>query len=67
MYRWYPPSSDSPLSLLWLAKQNHPDLFADIDLPEEIKKYFIRFYNVELTDEDIVKIMNPPREAADGA
>jgi iron complex transport system substrate-binding protein len=67
MYRWYPPSSDSPLALLWLAKQIHPDLFADIDLPAEIKKYFIRFYNVELTDADIVKIMNPPREAADGA
>jgi iron complex transport system substrate-binding protein len=67
MYRWYPPSSDSPLTLLWLAKQNHPALFADIDLPAEIKKYFVRFYNVRLNDADIVKIMNPPREAADGA
>ena len=66
MYRWYPPSSDSPLTLLWLVKQVHPDLFKDIDLEQEIRDYYTRFYNLELTDEDIVTMMNPPREAADG-
>ena len=64
MYRWYPPSSDTPLSLLWMAKTLHPDLFADIDLDQMIKDYFQRFYNVELTAEDLHKIYNPPREAA---
>ena len=64
MYRWFPPSSDTPLSLLWMAKTLHPDLFADIDLDQMIKDYFQRFYNVELTAEDLHKIYNPPREAA---
>lgn len=64
MYRWYPPSSDTPLSLLWMAKTLHPDLFADIDLDQMIRDYFQRFYNVELTAEDLHKIYNPPREAA---
>ncbi|MBQ8385410.1 MAG: ABC transporter substrate-binding protein [Spirochaetaceae bacterium] len=64
MYRWFPPSSDTPLSLMWMAKTLHPDLFADIDLDQMIKDYFQRFYNVELTAEDLHKIYNPPREAA---
>lgn len=64
MYRWYPPSSDTPLMLLWLAKTNHPDLFADIDLETEMKDYYERFYDVELTDENIEKIFHPVREAA---
>jgi iron complex transport system substrate-binding protein len=67
MYRWFPPSSDSALTLLWLAKKAHPDLFADIDLDAEIKTYYKRFYNVTLTDEEVARIYNPPREAASGS
>lgn len=64
MYRWFPPSSDTPLALMWVAKQVQPELFADIDLDQEIKDYFSKFYQVELTDEDIQTIYNPAREAA---
>ena len=64
MYRWYPPSSDTPMMLLWIAKTNHPELFADIDMEAEMKNYYKRFYNVELTDEHMEKIFNPVREAA---
>ena len=64
MYRWYPPSSDTPMMLLWLAKTNHPELFADIDMEAEMKDYYKRFYNVELTDEHMEKIFHPVREAA---
>lgn len=64
MYRWFPPSSDSPLMLLWLAKNHHPELFEDIDMTQELKDYYQRFYSVELTDENIEKIFNPSREAA---
>lgn len=64
VYRWYPPSSDTPLMLLWMAKNNYPELFADIDLETEMKDYYQKFYGVELTDEDIEKIFNPSREAA---
>ena len=64
MYRWFPPSSDTPLALLWLAQQIQPELFSDIDMDQEIKDYFQKFYQVELTDDDVQTIYNPAREAA---
>lgn len=66
MYRWYPPSSDSPLSLWFQAKTNYPELFKDIDLEKTTKDYYKKFYNIELSDEQVRKIFNPAREAADG-
>ncbi len=66
MYRWFPPSSDTPLTLMFLAKTNHPELFEDLDLREEIRSYYRRFYRMELTDEDIDGIFAPLREAAGG-
>lgn len=64
VYRWYPPSSDTPLMLLWLAKTNYPELFEDIDLEQEIRDYYTEFFGIELTDEDITKMFHPTREAA---
>jgi iron complex transport system substrate-binding protein len=66
MYRWYVCNADSPLTLLWMAKQNHPDLFADIDLDREIKSYYKRFYNLDLADEDLNQIYHPSSDAARG-
>ncbi len=64
MYRWFPPSSDTPLSLMWIAKTLHPDLFADIDMDQMVRDYFQRFYSVELTEEDLHRIYHPAREAS---
>ena len=64
MYRWYPPASDTPLVLLWLSKQIQPELFSDIDMDAEIRTYYKKFYNIDLTDELLYKIYNPSREAA---
>lgn len=33
-------------------------------MDQEIKDYFTKYYQVELTDEDIQTIYNPAREAA---
>jgi iron complex transport system substrate-binding protein len=66
MYRWYVCNADSPLTLLWMAKQNHPNLFADIDMDEELKSYYKRFYKLELSDEDIDRIYHPSSAAAGG-
>ena len=66
MYRWYVCHADSPLTLLWMAKQNHPDLFADTEMDKEIKSYYKRFYNLDLTDEDVSQIYNPSSDAAGG-
>ncbi len=66
MYRWYVTSSDSPLMLLWMAKQHHPERFEDIDFNKTMKEFYEKFYNLELSDEDIERIVNPVREAAGG-
>lgn len=63
-YRWYPPAGDAPLSLVWVAKQLQPDLFADIDMDDLVKEYYKDFYGYDLTDDDLQEIYNPPREAA---
>ncbi len=66
IYRWFPPSGDSPLSLKFLAKHNYPELFEDMDLKMEVREYYRRFYRIELSDQEIDSIFNPVREAADG-
>lgn len=64
MYRWYPPSSDTPLSLMWLAKTIQPEVFQQIDMDKEMKEYYKTYYNIELNDEDLNKIYHPAREAS---
>jgi iron complex transport system substrate-binding protein len=64
MYRWFPPSSDVPLALWWLAKTNQPEIFADVDLNAKVKEYYKQFYDVELTDADVEQIFNPSSAAA---
>ncbi len=67
IYRWYPPSTDAPLMLKWLAQKNHPELFKEMRFENEIKAYYQKFYNYRLTDPQIQKMLNPPREAAKDA
>lgn len=63
-YRTFTPGVDTPVTMLWVAKQMYPEQFADIDIAQEFKDYYKEFFNVELTDEDVNNILNPPREAA---
>ena len=64
MYYWFPPCSDSPLALQFMAKNLYPDLFEDLDMDQEIKDYFQNFYGVTLTDEDMETLYNPPADSA---
>ena len=64
MYRWFPPASDTPLSMQWLATKNQPELFKGIDMSAEVKEYYKRFYNYDLSDEEITQIFNPSSEAS---
>ncbi len=64
MYYWFPPCSDSPLALLWMAKNLYPEQFADVDMDETVKDYYEKFYGLTLTDEDLATIYNPPVESA---
>ncbi len=45
------------LMMLWLATIVQPEVFADVDIIEEIKYYYREFYNYELTDELAQKVL----------
>ena len=59
MHRWWPPSTDAPLSLWWIAKTTYPEKFEDINIDEKIKEYYKKFYGMDLTEEDVNSILNP--------
>lgn len=67
IFRWYPPSGDAPLMLKWMAQKNHPAIFNDYDIKEEMKQYYQEFYNYNLTDDEIERILHPVRAGAKGA
>ena len=64
-YRSYTPSSDTPVTLLWMAKTVYPDLFQDLDINQEVKDYYQEMYQVTLTDEQIEQMYHPSSDAAE--
>ena len=58
-YRWYAPSCEGSLMLRWMAAINHPDVFEDIQIENEVKEFFMEFYGVTLTDEQVTALLNP--------
>ena len=59
MHRWWPPSTDAPLSLWWIAKTTYPDRFEDIDMAQMTKEYYQTFYGMALSDEEVEWIFHP--------
>ena len=43
-------STEGVLLMLYLAKELYPERFADLDLKEEIRQYYARFYRFTLSD-----------------
>lgn len=56
-YRWDPPGVETPLMVKWLAKIQHPELFADMDMNTEVAEFYKEVYNFELTDEMLDEIL----------
>ncbi|MBR0375899.1 MAG: ABC transporter substrate-binding protein [Firmicutes bacterium] len=50
--------STTTLLVLWMATILQPELFADIDMVEEIKYYYSEFYEYDLTDEEAQKVID---------
>ena len=65
MYRWFPPASDTPLVLKWLATKISAGSFSKIWIwIRRSRDYYEKYYNVTLTDEDLQKIYNPASAAS---
>lgn len=57
--RWgHPGSLETPLAILWLGKTAYPELFSDVDLYKETKNFYKVFFNYELTDEDVDRMIS---------
>ena len=63
LFYYVQAAGEVPLTLKWLAKTAHPELFADLDLAKEMKDFYQRFYSLRIDDADVQKILNPSRES----
>lgn len=57
LYRWAPPNSfEKPFYMRWMASIIQPELFADIDIRSELKRFYHDFYQYDLTEEQLDEI-----------
>ena len=64
-YRTYTPSSDTPMTLLWMAQAVYPELFADVDVRAELKDYYSQLFGITLTDDQIDRMYTPNAAASE--
>ncbi len=57
-YLWDRHSAEAALQVLWAAKTLHPELFADLDVKAETRRFYSRFFHHELTGPELASIMN---------
>lgn len=57
IFGWDPPTPEASLHVLWLAQHNPPDLFDSWDIEDELTKFFEKFYNYDLSQDDIDQIL----------
>ncbi|MDR3149138.1 MAG: ABC transporter substrate-binding protein [Oscillospiraceae bacterium] len=62
-YRSYTPGIDTPLTLKWMAKTLYTELFADVDMTQEVKDYYSQYFGVTLTDDDVNAMFTPSSAA----
>ncbi|MBV9162378.1 MAG: ABC transporter substrate-binding protein [Pseudonocardiales bacterium] len=55
---WGDNTAEQPLGLLWTAKYLYPMQFAKTDMAEEVKTFYSRFLQVNLTDAQANQILN---------
>jgi iron complex transport system substrate-binding protein len=57
--RWGHPSSlETPLAVLWTAWKLYPEKFSGIDMVKETKYFYRVFFNYNLTDAEVEKILS---------
>ncbi|QVQ24705.1 ABC transporter substrate-binding protein [Achromobacter deleyi] len=59
MFWWCRETSEGALQPLWLASTLYPDLFSDIDLRHETRRFYEQFYGYELDDTTITSFLSP--------
>ena len=54
---WGNRTAEQPLTVLWTAKTIYPELFADIDLRQEIAAFYRIFFKTELNADQVTDIL----------
>ncbi len=56
--RWgHPGGMETPLAMLWTAKTIYPEYFKDLDMTEETRYFYKEFFNYDISDEQIERIL----------
>lgn len=56
-HSWGQRTIEQPLTVLWAAKLFHPELFAQVDMENEVRTFYRRFFEYELSGENIRSIL----------
>ena len=59
---WCTRAAEAALQVLWAAKTFHPELFPDLDMAGETRRFYRQFYAYELSDEEVARVLQglPP-------
>lgn len=59
IYRWDAdcPCTETTLCMKWMAKVINPEEFKDIDIRQDTKDFYKKFFNYDLTDEELDTIL----------
>ncbi len=57
-HRWGNRTIEQPLTVLWAARLIHPDLFRDVDMAQETKAFYQRFFGHTLGDDQVAEILS---------
>ena len=57
IYLWSVRSAEEALQILWAAKMIHPELFSDLDMVEEVRKFHKKFYKYDLTADEAGRML----------
>jgi iron complex transport system substrate-binding protein len=55
-------SDNSPegiIGLLFMAKKLHPDKFSGLNMENEVREFYAKWYNYRLSNEEVNQILNP--------
>lgn len=57
-HRWGNRTIEQPLTVLWAARLIHPELFKDVDVAQETKAFYQRYFGHELSDAQVAEILS---------
>jgi iron complex transport system substrate-binding protein len=57
VFMWNRYGVEELLQLKWASKLFHPDMFEDVDIEAEVKDFYSKFLNYDLTDQEVSYIL----------